>query len=89
MERYAPFPELELEALAVHFENISKAWSPQSETGARLREEHLQRARVCREAVRWYHAFESGESPSGDVDDGDYIAEGFERRDDEPPNPYE
>lgn len=70
MERYdddgyllPPFPELELEALATHFENISKAWSAQSETGARLREEHLQRARVCRDAVKSYQALRHHSAP--------------------------
>ena len=56
IDDYAPFPEAELEELAAHFENVANAWSPQTPDGLKLRDEQLQWAGVCRNAVRCFNA---------------------------------
>ena len=53
---YAPFPEEELLAMADHEENIGKAWSDATSTGAKLRKEHMDRAAVCRNAIKSFNA---------------------------------
>jgi len=53
---YTPFPEFELVALAEHFENIGKAWAPNTMLGGKLRRECQDRAAVCRNAIKSYTA---------------------------------
>lgn len=48
------FPTDGLRDLAAHFENVGRAWPPETVTGRALRQECFGRAGVCRDAILAY-----------------------------------